>query len=110
MNCDEDYNDERERAMTPDVLIPKSEGPVDPSTVNSVLSPDQRSALDRRSVLDGDDKGRERSVLWNTSSNRVDKNNAKARQRHLELVTARLMARGAAKEAAAAAQELVSLF
>ena len=33
MDCDENYNDEKERLSTPRVLLPKSEGPVDPTTV-----------------------------------------------------------------------------
>ena len=95
MNCAEDYNDNDERASTPEVLLPKSEGPVDPMTVVSVLKPGELPDQARRSVLGGDTK-RRRMVTWNTSSDRVDVNNKKARKRHLELLTARMMARGAA--------------
>jgi hypothetical protein len=42
------------------------------------------------------------TVTWNTSQNKIDKKNPKLRERHLELVIARVMKAQAAKAAAAA--------
>ena len=95
MNCDEDYDDEAERSKTHPKLVPTAEGPVDPKTVTGTLpAPNQDRARDRRSVLEKD-KLALKSLMWNTSSNRVDKHNVKAKQRHLELVVARAVRRRA---------------
>jgi hypothetical protein len=95
MNCDVDYDDETERL--PSVLLPKSEGPIDPSTITSILAPSSLLGKDHRSVLDGTDK--RHRVTWNTSLNRVDRNNPKVRERHLEVLIAHIM-RGQAAAAA----------
>jgi hypothetical protein len=87
MNCAEDYDDEKERLVTHKVVLPKQDGPVDAKTVTGVLPPKQQdstSALRRRSVL-----GNKRQVTWNTSHNRADGYNEKARLRHVELVVSR---------------------
>ena len=88
MGCDEDYNDEKERHSTHPLLLPKEEGPVDPKTITgTIITQNTNQAGDRRSVLDKVRK----SVTWDTSLNRVDKNNEKAKKRHLELVVARAL-------------------
>jgi hypothetical protein len=56
---------------------------------------------DRRSVLENKHKTY-KTVTWNTSQSRIDKQNPKLRERHLELVIARVM-RAKAKKCAAAA-------
>jgi hypothetical protein len=95
MNCDEEYDDEVEKSRTHPKLVPTEEGPVDPVTVTAPLpAPNQDQARDRRSVL-GKEELTRKSLMWNTSSNRVDKHNVKARQRHLELVVARAVRRRA---------------
>jgi hypothetical protein len=66
----------------PSLLLPEREGPVDPSTITSILAPSSSLDKDRRSVLNFTDK-RQR-VTWNTSLNRVDRNNPKVRERHLQ--------------------------
>ena len=45
MNCGMDYDDEKERAEIPHVLLPQLEGPVD-HTPSSSLGKDCRSVLD----------------------------------------------------------------
>ena len=50
-------------------------------------------------VLAGDKKVRQ-TVAWNTSQDRVDVRNGKLRQRHLELVIAKVMRDRAAAAAA----------
>jgi hypothetical protein len=89
MNCDVDFDNQMERLNTPSVLLPNSEGLVDPSTITSILAPSSLLGKDHRSVLDGTDK-RQR-VTWNTSLNRVDRNNPKVREHHLEVLIARIM-------------------
>ena len=89
MNCDEDYDDEKERAQTHKLVLPKEEGPVAASTVTGILPPKPQGSkpvLQRRSVLE--DK---RRAMWNTSHNRADGYNKKARLRHVELVVARIL-------------------
>ena len=73
MGCDEDYDDEKERLLTDPRLLPRQ-------TVSTINTLNSNQELDCRSVL-----GRAIKVpvtLWNTSSNRVDVNNAKARLRY----------------------------
>jgi hypothetical protein len=95
MNCEEDYDDEKERLKMHPKLTPAVEGPVDPKTIATTIpAQNQDLARDRRSVLEDSKKAR-KTVTWNTSSNRVDKYNEKAQQRHLELVVARAMRRRA---------------
>ena len=70
-------------------MLPKEEGPVAASTVTGVLPPKPQGSkpvLQRRRVLD--DK---RRAMWNTSHNRADGYNEKARFRHVELVVARIL-------------------
>jgi hypothetical protein len=97
MNCDTEYDDEKEMRDTPRMLLPKQEGPVDPDIITSIIAPSSSPGNDRRSVLDSDVK--KQRVVWNTSQNRVDVNNAKLRRRHLELVIARVMRAQAAAAA-----------
>eukprot|EP00956_Cyclotella_meneghiniana_P038953 scaffold162906_cov46-Cyclotella_meneghiniana.AAC.1 len=52
MNCDVDYCDEKSRSDIPAVLLPKPEGPVNADSVTSIISQDDTSEKDRRSVLD----------------------------------------------------------
>ena len=73
MGCEEDYDDEKERLKTDPLLLPKEETDITINTQNSHLE------LDRRSVLGKVDKAP--MTVWNTSSNRVDENNVKARRR-----------------------------
>ena len=103
MNCEEDYDDERERLRTNKAVLPREEGPVDASTVSGVLPPKQQdsaSVLQRRSVLSKVRTGACHSktpprapcaVTWNASHNRADAYNGKARTRHVELVVARIL-------------------
>jgi hypothetical protein len=102
MNCDEEYNDDRERQDIPSILLPVPEGPVDPDTIKSITPQSILRGKDRRSVLEDKHKTYN-TVTWNTSQNKVDKKNPKLRERHLELVIARVMRAKAAKAAAAAA-------
>jgi hypothetical protein len=70
----------------------------DSSAVVSILNPpkeDVSSVRRRVSYVLEDSKKARKTVTWNTSSNRVDKYNEKAQQRHLELVVARAMRRRA---------------
>ena len=88
MNCPLEYDDDVERGHTHKDLLPQNEGPVDAHDVTKTIKAKVPNLpLDRRSVL-----GKEpNSALWNTMSNKVDVNSAKARQRYLELVVARVM-------------------
>jgi hypothetical protein len=79
MNCDEDYDDDVEKARTHSKLLPAPEGPVDAKTVTATLPAQNRNqAREHRSVL-GKDELACNSLMWNTSSNRVDKHNVKDR-------------------------------
>ena len=82
MGCEENYDDDKEREDTSPELLPKETAEVTINTLNG------HQEVDRRSVLAGDIK--KPAVIWNTSSNRVDVNNVKARRRYDELVKARL--------------------
>eukprot|EP00956_Cyclotella_meneghiniana_P002567 scaffold3022_cov42-Cyclotella_meneghiniana.AAC.3 len=90
MNCDVDYCDEKSRSDIPAVLLPKPEGPVDADSVTSIISQDNVSEKDRRSVLDVTKKTRQ-TMTWDAGQNRVSSKNGKVRQRHLELVIAGVM-------------------
>ena len=90
MNCAENYDDDAERMRTHPKLLPMIENDVTINTQN------RRQAVDRRSVL-GKEQNRPRksdishvTSIWDASSNRVGKNNAKARRRYNEVVKARL--------------------
>ena len=86
MNCDIDYDDEKERTNIPPILLPQ------PVTPSSSLGKDCRSVLDSNL--------KRQRVTWSTSQSRVDVQNEKLRKRHLELVIARMMrAQGAAAAA-----------
>jgi hypothetical protein len=88
MGCAEDYNDEKERLQTHPMMLPKAEGPVNPKTVMGTITAQNHDQVgDRRSGLDKVCK----SVTWNTSLNRVEKNNEKGKKCHLELVVARAL-------------------
>jgi hypothetical protein len=50
MNCDEDYDDQKERRDIPSILLPKPEGPVDPATVTAISPQSILHGKDRRSV------------------------------------------------------------
>jgi hypothetical protein len=93
MNCDEDYDDDKELLKTNAAVLPRPEGPVEASQVTGVLPMKDRGspspALHRRSVLE--EVPRKKMVTWNTSSNRADLYNEKARARHVELVVARIL-------------------
>eukprot|EP00956_Cyclotella_meneghiniana_P009212 scaffold12647_cov40-Cyclotella_meneghiniana.AAC.1 len=99
MDCDVDYCDEKSRSDIPAVLLPTPEGPVDADTVTSIVSQDNMSEKDRRSVLDVTKKTRQ-TVTWDAAQNRVSSKNGKVRQRHRELVIARVMRDRAAAAAA----------
>jgi hypothetical protein len=107
MNCDLEYDDDKERNDVPPILLPEPEGPVDPTTITSIIAPGSLLGKDCRSVLDRDlkrqrvlDRDLKRPhVTWNTSQNRVDVNDKKLRKRHLELVIARVMRAQAAAAA-----------
>lgn len=88
MNCDEDYDDEKEMHDTPSILLPKPEGPVDPDAITSIIPPSSTLGNDCRSVLGSDVQ---KQVMWNTSLRKADRYNSKARVRHLELVIAHIM-------------------
>jgi hypothetical protein len=63
MNCDVDYDDEKERLRTHPKLLPKPDGPVDPKTVaGTITAQNHDQASDRRSVLAGDLNKTRRSV------------------------------------------------
>jgi hypothetical protein len=100
MNCDEEYDDDKERRDIPSILLPQPEGPVDPATI-TIAPQSILHGKDRRSVLENKQKTY-KTVTWNTSQNKVDKKNPKLRERHLELVIARVMRAQAAKRACAA--------
>ncbi len=109
MNCGMDYDDEKERAEIPQVLLPQPEGPVDPTTITSIIAPSSSLGKDCRSVLDEnlkrqrvtlDENLKRQRVTWSASQNRVDVKNEKLRKRHLELVIARVMRAQAAAAAA----------
>ncbi len=100
MNCDVEYDDDKERRDIPSILLPQPEGPVNPDTV-TITAQSILRGKDRRSVLE-DKQKTYNTVTWNTSQNKVDKKNPKLRERHLELVIARVMRAKAAKAAAAA--------
>ena len=88
MGCEEDYNDERERLKTDPRLLPK----VADVTI-TINKPDKDRHVDRRSVLgetQNDPFKDQTTGLWNTSQNRVDVNNVKAKLRYSEVVKARL--------------------
>jgi hypothetical protein len=90
MNCDVNYDDEKERLRTHPKLLPKPEGPVDPKMIaGTITAQNHDQAGDRRSVLADSLNKTRRSVTWNASLDRVDVNNEKVRKRHLELVVAR---------------------
>ena len=100
MNCDVEYDDDKERRDIPSILLPQPEGPVDPATV-TITPQSILRGKDRRSVLENKQKTYS-TVTWNTSQNKIDRKNPKLRERHLELVIARVMKAKAAKAAAAA--------
>ena len=87
MGCEEDYNDDRERERTDAQLLPRV------SDI-TIMESDKDRSNDRRSVLDGgvkhDPFSTQTTGLWNTSQNRVDVNNVKAKLRYSEVVKARL--------------------
>jgi hypothetical protein len=95
MSCDEDYDDEKERARTHPKLLPAEEGPVDAKTVvGTIEAKDHDLAVHRRSVLDVKQKSAGKKmerVTWDTSLNRVHKSDAKVRRLHLEVVKARVL-------------------
>jgi hypothetical protein len=73
MNCEEDYDDEKERLRMHPKLVPAAEGPVDPKTITATIPAQNRDLTrDRRSVLEDSKKAR-KTVTWNTSSSKVDK-------------------------------------
>jgi hypothetical protein len=92
MNCPVDYDDEVERRNTHPKLLAKLEGAVDSEQVSKPTNDEsQRPIIGRRSVLVDVHKSKKMSrVTWNTS-HRVDRSNDKARERHVELVIARLL-------------------
>ena len=101
MNCDEDYDDDKERCDIPSILLPKPEGPVDPVTVITISPQSILHGKDRRSVSENVQK-RCNTVTWNTSQDKIDVRNPKLRERHLELVITRVMMAKAATAATAA--------
>eukprot|EP00956_Cyclotella_meneghiniana_P028301 scaffold65295_cov71-Cyclotella_meneghiniana.AAC.14 len=86
MNCIEEYDDEVEASRTHPKLLPKQTNPIDTTTLDA-QNDDQ--AVQRRSVLAR--SGKPALMTWNTSSNRVDVYNEKARRRHAEAVEARVL-------------------
>jgi hypothetical protein len=90
MNCDVEYDDDKERRDIPSILLPQPEGPVNPDTVTIAPPQSILRGKDRRSVLENKVKTYN-TVTWNTSQNKIDKKNPKLRERHLELVIARVM-------------------
>ncbi len=56
MNCDEEYNDDRERQDIPSILLPIPEGPVDPDTIKTIAPQSILRGKDRRSVLENKQK------------------------------------------------------
>jgi hypothetical protein len=101
MNCDEEYNDDKERKDIPSILLlPQPEGQVDPATI-TIAPQSILHGKDCRSVLENKQKTY-KTVTWNTSQNKVDKKNPKLRECHLELVIARVMRAQVAKRACAA--------
>jgi hypothetical protein len=95
MNCEEDYDDEKERLRTHPKLLPIKEGPVDAATVTGTIEARNHDpAVHRRSVLGGEQKSagkKMQKVMWDTSLNRVQKNDVKVRRLHLEVVKARVL-------------------
>jgi hypothetical protein len=93
MNCPEDYDDEEERLRTDPKCLPRVEGPVDPALVRPMECQDQADpTLHHRSVLGvKHSRSSKQQVTWNTSLNRVDRTNQKARERHMELIVARIL-------------------
>jgi hypothetical protein len=101
MNCDAEYDDDKERRDIPSILLPRPEGPVDPATV-TITPQSHQHGKDHRSVLENKQKTYD-TVTWDTSQSKIDKKNPKLRERHyLELVIARVMRAKSAKAAAAA--------
>eukprot|EP00804_Cyclotella_cryptica_P015717 CCRYP_013378-RA/>CCRYP_013378-RA protein AED:0.70 eAED:0.41 QI:0/-1/0/1/-1/0/1/0/188 len=98
MNYGVDYDDEKERAKIPHVLLPQPEGPMDPTTITSIIAPSSLLGKDCMRVLDGNLK-RQR-VTWSTSQNHVDVQNEKLRKCHLELMIAHVTRAQAAAAAA----------
>jgi hypothetical protein len=65
MNCEEDYDDDKERLRTHPKLLPKPEGPVDAKTVTKTLpAQNQDLAKERRSVLSNDKIEAQKTVTW----------------------------------------------
>jgi hypothetical protein len=95
MNCDEDYDDEKERLRTHPKLLPTEEGPVDAATVTGTIEARTHDpAVHRRSVLGGEQKSagkKMQKVMRDTSLNHVQKNDVKVRRLHLEVVKARVL-------------------
>jgi hypothetical protein len=87
MNCPEDYDDEEEARRTDPRCLPRVENEI------PMKSQDQNDlTLHRRSVLEvKPSRSTKMQVTWNTSLDRVDGTNEKARQRHLELIVARVL-------------------
>jgi hypothetical protein len=56
MNCDLEYNDDKERDDSPPLLLPQPEGPMDPTMITSIIAIAPGSPLGKycRSVLDHD--------------------------------------------------------
>jgi hypothetical protein len=92
MNCPVDYNDDEERRKTHPALLAKLEGLVAPKPTDKPTNDETASpTIGRRSVLaDVQNIKRTSRVTWNTSD-RVSRNNDKARARHVELVISRIL-------------------
>ena len=104
MNCEVEYDDDRERAMTNSALLPNSTSEATMDAKPMKPNNDKHPGHHCRSVLR---KGENRvpgnsSVTWHTSVNRVDRSSHKARERHLEVVMARIRRARMMRERAAA--------
>lgn len=56
MNCDVEYDDEKECSDVLSTLLPYSDGLVDSTTITSILVPSSQTGTDCRSVVDSDMK------------------------------------------------------
>jgi hypothetical protein len=86
-NCDIDYDDEKERLRTDPRCLPRPDD--EPMKVQESTDPN----LHRRSVLEKEQNRTNKknvAMTW-TTSDKVDRNNVKLRERHLELVAARVI-------------------
>jgi hypothetical protein len=104
MNCAIDYDDDRERAATNPSLLVQTESEATMDAKPMKHNNDSHSVHHCRSVLRKDENRvpGNKSVTWNTSVNRVDRSSHKARERHLEVVMARIQRARLMRERAAA--------